>query len=112
MTGAQASVLQLVLARAPVVFKENKLLFNRLDLELQTSDYYFIVLFNHIPARAPILQLLLARAPVLATSFVLQFPYMVSMYTIHLKFYFELVLQINLLSMFLSDDTQILHVSL
>jgi hypothetical protein len=60
MTGAQASVLQLVLARAPVVFKENTLLFNRLDLELQISDYYFILLLNHIPARAPILQLLLA----------------------------------------------------
>jgi len=27
MTGAQTSVLQLVLARAPVVFKENTLLF-------------------------------------------------------------------------------------
>jgi len=66
MTGAQASVLQLVLAPAPVVLKENTLLFNRLDLELQISDYYFILLLNHIPARAPILQLLLARAPVLA----------------------------------------------
>jgi hypothetical protein len=39
MTGAQASVLHLVSARAPVVFKENILLCNRLELELQISDY-------------------------------------------------------------------------
>jgi len=58
MAGAQASVLQLLLALAPVGTMNRYYYSSRLELELQLSDYYFTLLLKDIQAWAPILQLL------------------------------------------------------
>jgi len=65
MTGVWASVLQLLLARAPVVITVRHYYSSRLELELQICYYYFILLLKHTRARAPVLKLLLAQVPVI-----------------------------------------------